>query len=166
MSGTNALSVFEMSRRVKAPRDLVWQAWTDEGQLEDWFGPHGSTMSHSRVDLRVGGTFHYCMTVPGMGVLWGIFQYQEITAPERLIYLSGFFDPEGAFARAPFADNWPLETLNVVMFTDLGDETEIILRAEPHNATAEEQQIFAMSIPAMQGGWSGTFERLHTYLEQ
>ena len=47
-----------------APRDLVWQAWTDPEMLAQWFGPRGFTSSVPEWDLRVGGALRIVMHGP------------------------------------------------------------------------------------------------------
>ncbi|MFB9926879.1 SRPBCC domain-containing protein, partial [Amycolatopsis halotolerans] len=45
-----------------APRELVFQAWTDPAHLAAWFGPHGVVASETRTDPRPGGTWHSRIT--------------------------------------------------------------------------------------------------------
>jgi uncharacterized protein YndB with AHSA1/START domain len=45
-----------------------------------------------------------------------------------------------------------------------GGKTKVTLRWSPINATAEEQASFDAAHGGMQGGWTGTFERLDAYL--
>lgn len=46
---------FQISRSFAAPRQRVWDAWTDPVQLAAWFGPKGTTGSILAFDLRPGG---------------------------------------------------------------------------------------------------------------
>jgi uncharacterized protein YndB with AHSA1/START domain len=47
----------EIVRTYAAPRQLVWDAWTDPDQIALWWGPRGiSTPRESiKIDLRPGG---------------------------------------------------------------------------------------------------------------
>lgn len=170
MNATNADGMdhpaFRTSHRARAPRDLVWRMWTDKAHLARWWGPAGCNVVHCTVDLRVGGMFHYQFTFPNGMEVWGKFVYREIAAPERLVFLNGFSDPEGNFAPAPFPGDWPREMLTAVTFKDLGGETEISLTSEPHNATASQDATFAAAMPSMVGGWAGTFARLDAHLTE
>src|SRR5262249_12441731 len=47
-------SPFVTSRVFAAPRDVVFEAWTDPEQLMQWWGPKGFAMRAARVDLRPG----------------------------------------------------------------------------------------------------------------
>ena len=46
-----------LSRRFKAPREAVFQAFTDPVALAKWFGPEGVQVTNVKVDLRSGGAY-------------------------------------------------------------------------------------------------------------
>ncbi len=50
---------FVISRVFDAPRGLVFKAFTDIERLKHWWGPKGSKVIASEMDLRPGGIFHY-----------------------------------------------------------------------------------------------------------
>ena len=156
--------VFETRHRAKAPRDLVWRVWTEAEHLARWWGPAGCTVGRCDLDLRVDGVFHYHLTFPN-GEMWGKFSIREIAAPERLVFLNGFSNPEGDFAQAPFPGDWPRKMLTVITFRDVDGETDISLTSEPFNATEAQQATFAAAMPSMVGGWAGTFARLDDHLK-
>lgn len=88
-----------LTRDFDAPRELVWQAYTDERHLPHWFGPDGFSLTMHSIDVRPGGTWRYTMHGPD-GKDWPNRQtYQEIVRPERLVYLHGedVDDDPGAF---------------------------------------------------------------------
>ena len=72
---------FVISRVFDAPRDLVWQCFTDPERMKEWWGPKGCTIVASNMDFRVGGTYLGAMRDPGGNVMWGKFVYREITPP-------------------------------------------------------------------------------------
>lgn len=49
--------VIDIHRHFAAPRELVYQAFTDEDQITAWFGPNGVLVLRDTVsvDARVGG---------------------------------------------------------------------------------------------------------------
>ena len=53
-----------------ASRDRVWKAWTERDQLLQWFGPKGFKMTTAKLDLRPGGTLHYCLRSPDGKEIW------------------------------------------------------------------------------------------------
>jgi uncharacterized protein YndB with AHSA1/START domain len=44
-------------RRLKAPPEKVFAAWTDPKMMALWFGPHGTHVDQATADVRVGGGF-------------------------------------------------------------------------------------------------------------
>ena len=75
---------FVISRVFDAPRELVWKAFADPERMKQWFGPAGSVIVASKMDFRIGGTYHGAMRDPTGRVMWAKFVYREIVAPERL----------------------------------------------------------------------------------
>ena len=55
---------FVTSRVFDAPRDLVWQCFTDPERMKEWWGPKGSIIVASKMDLRIGGAYHGAMRDP------------------------------------------------------------------------------------------------------
>lgn len=46
-----------ISRVIKAPRSVVWNAWTDRASFEQWWVPAPAQCKVSAMDLRPGGSF-------------------------------------------------------------------------------------------------------------
>ncbi|MCC7273810.1 MAG: SRPBCC domain-containing protein, partial [Alphaproteobacteria bacterium] len=46
-----------ISRIIKAPRALVWSAWTDPASFEQWWVPAPARCKVMDMDLRPGGPF-------------------------------------------------------------------------------------------------------------
>jgi len=84
-----------ITRTFDAPRELVWQAWTEPDRLMRWWGPKGFTAPVCTVDLRVGGRYLSCMRSPEGQDYWSTGVYQELVAPARLVYTDSFADEQG-----------------------------------------------------------------------
>jgi uncharacterized protein YndB with AHSA1/START domain len=50
-----------LGRVIDAPRSLVYAAWTDPDQIQDWFGPEGMVIDTKEVDLNPGGLWRFDM---------------------------------------------------------------------------------------------------------
>lgn len=159
-------TIFRTSHIFAAPIDLVWKAWTDPDLLPKWWGPKGFHLTYHHLDLKPGGIFHYRMETEQGQEMWGKFVYREIEAPHRLLFVNSFSDKEGNVTRHPGAEKWPLQMLSLITFDDLGGKTRVNIRWEPLDATEEEKQTFADNHTSMRGGWSGTLERLVTFLKE
>lgn len=155
--------VFSITRTFDAPRELVFQAWTEPERLAQWWGPKGMEVSVESIDLRPGGIFHYAMATPG-GKMWGRFVYQEIEPPAKLSFISSFSDENAGVVRAPFSPHWPLENYSIIELTEEGGKTNMSFRGWPINATEEERKAWKDMFSSMQGGWGGTLEKLEEYL--
>jgi uncharacterized protein YndB with AHSA1/START domain len=112
-----------ITRVFDAPRQLVWNEWTEPDRFADWFGGAKIDVPLSTVslDLVPGGT--WTATTLSFGpdrrhIRWH-GEYIEINEPERLVFtILGF---PGA----------PSPDLVTVTFTDLGDgRTEMLLRQQ------------------------------------
>jgi len=157
---------FVISRVLNAPRDLVWQCFTQPERMKQWWGPKGVKILKSQMDLRVGGTYHYGMQTQDGTVMWGRMIYRAITPPERLEFINSFSNETGGLGRHPLAPTWPIEMLSVFTFDEQpGGKTKFTVTWRPYNATAEEQATFDAGHASMTGGWSGTMENLENYLK-
>ncbi len=47
-----------LKRRLNAPPQAVYTAWTDPKKLVHWFGPDQGPVTKAETDVRVGGRFH------------------------------------------------------------------------------------------------------------
>ncbi|WHZ02710.1 SRPBCC domain-containing protein [Neobacillus sp. YX16] len=147
-----------------APRDLVFKAFTDSDHLKNWWGPKGWMFEVSKSDFRPGGVFHYSQKPADGDVMWVKFVYSEIIAPEKIVYSSFFSDEEGNTVRAPFHENWPMETLNTITFNEEEGKTTLTMIVAPGSPTEEEVKTFEDSKEMAQEGYSGTYRQLDEYL--
>jgi uncharacterized protein YndB with AHSA1/START domain len=53
-----------VTRIFNAPRELVFEAFTDPEHLMKWWGPHGCTVISCKVDPRAGGAWSISMRTP------------------------------------------------------------------------------------------------------
>ena len=141
-----------INRTINAPREKVFEAWTDPEQLRRWWGvAEGWTAVIAEVDLRVGGTYRLGMLEPGKDhryVAAGV--YREILPPEKLVFTF-------AWERTPHdTSDWiPSETLVSIEFLDRGDSTELVLTHDQfpdENMKNEHNE-----------GWNGVLASLDRY---
>ena len=50
---------FVISRVYDAPRERVWQAWTEPERIKQWWSPPDFTTHTCKVDLRPGGKWRF-----------------------------------------------------------------------------------------------------------
>ncbi|MBX7094578.1 MAG: SRPBCC domain-containing protein [Flavobacteriales bacterium] len=155
---------FKIVRTLKAPRELVFEAFTQEQHLKHWWGPTGMQLEVIKLDVREGGSFHYKMIGENGMFGFGIFHYRKINAPNSIEFTSSFADETGEIIRPPFPGNFPLRVLNVWEFSEENGETTITLQGWPLSDDPKEIDFFAGMHESMNGGFSGTFANLEAYL--
>jgi len=118
-----------ITRRLKAPRPLVWRTFEDPYLLAQWWGPESFTSQITRLEFRAGGEWHVTMRAPDGAERPVRYQFVEIVAPERIVYRP-WRPPEAVRNR-----NLPPTYLATLTFEVLGDETVFTMRAEFDSAT-------------------------------
>jgi uncharacterized protein YndB with AHSA1/START domain len=96
-----------VSRVIDAPRDLVFEAYTDVRHLSRWWGPHGFITTTRTFEFRVGGEWDFVMKGPDGTVFQGLISWTEISPPERIALLHGEFrgDPNTFESVVTFASH-------------------------------------------------------------
>ena len=136
------------TRLIDAPRELVFEAWTDPEHVVHWFGPNGFTISTSSMEVRPGGRWVFVMHGPD-GTDWpNVVTYQEVTPPTRLVYVHG-------------DDKDPDMFHTTVTFEDDGGKTALTMRAVFKTAAARD---FVVRERGAVEGAKQTVARLDAYM--
>jgi uncharacterized protein YndB with AHSA1/START domain len=77
-----------ISRLVRAPRAVLWRAWTDPALLKEWWCPRPWTTQVRAMDLRPGGAFHTFMQGPDGGTSDNPGCFLEIVPQSRIAFTS------------------------------------------------------------------------------
>ncbi|MFD0589312.1 SRPBCC domain-containing protein [Paenibacillus sp. GCM10027627] len=155
-----------ITREIDAPRELVFQVWSEAEHLKQWWGPKGFEVIVKHLDFREGGFFHYGMQAPDGNQMWGKFVYQEIKSPEKIVWHNSFSDEAGNIIRSPFSELIPLEIRNEVTFSENNGATTMTLRSRAINVTEEERSFFEGMFDSMNQGFGGTFDQLEQYVSE
>jgi len=133
-----------ITRVFDAPRERVWQEWTEPERFADWFGGPDWEVPLSTVtmDVRPGGAWRLTMLAPQKrGEIHWKGEYQEVVAPERLVF---------TVSDQPGEESYELVT---VALTDLGDgRTELHLRQRGQHSPEQYERT--------REGWSGFLDRV------
>lgn len=143
-----------MTRYFDAPRDLVFQMYTDAEHLSQWWGPIGWTTTTTTFNPTSGGMWHYCMRSEEGQESWGKSLYLEVVPPERIVYRDYFSDAAGGTA-----EGMP-EMLITNEFFDEAGKTKFVSRTK-FATLAELESIINMGAEA---GINETWDRLDTLL--
>ncbi len=113
-----------ISRAISAPRELVFEAFTEVRHLSHWWGPEGFTTNTRAFEFRVGGEWVFVMHGPDGTDYQEWISYTEIAPPERISLLHGefrgdpnafesvlTFTPDGAATRIEMRTVFPTKEL-------------------------------------------------------
>jgi uncharacterized protein YndB with AHSA1/START domain len=154
------------SRIVDAPRDLLFDIWTDAKHLAQWFGPRDVVLPFCRIDPRPGGALHFCHRLGDGTEVWIKGVYREFVAPERLVFALSFVDASGSTAVPPMIPDWPLDTVIVttVTFAELDGKTHLTIRQVLEPAEADAKDSVRRERQGARAGWIETLNRLDAYV--
>jgi uncharacterized protein YndB with AHSA1/START domain len=122
-----------ISRVFDAPRERVWNAWTDPKQVVKWWGPKRFTTTIEVMDVRPGGTWRHTMHGPDDLDYPNQSVFVEVVKPERIVYTHG-----GGRKGAPgahFTATWTFEKvegnktrLTIHMLFDSTEARDLIVK--------------------------------------
>jgi uncharacterized protein YndB with AHSA1/START domain len=134
-----------VEKRIDAPADAVWKAWTDH--LEDWWCPKPWTTELIELDLRPGGRAAMIMRGPEgeENVVEGVVL--EVQPGRRIVFTDAF--------KAGWQPNGPF-MVGIWEFTPEGDRTHYRGSARHWSAEAYEQH----KAMGFEQGWGAVADQL------
>lgn len=136
-----------ITRVFDAPRELVFQMWTDPQHLAKWWGPRDYPVGPLSMDARPGSKWRNClMSNAGDMSLWHSGTFREVVPPKRLVFTFRW-EEEGERG---------MENVVTITFTEQNGKTLMNFRQAPF-----------YSDPECDGhgvGWNSSFDRLDEYL--
>jgi uncharacterized protein YndB with AHSA1/START domain len=143
-------SLIVMSRMFAAPRQIVFEAWTQAEHVANWWDPSGRPLAVCEIDLRPNGAFRWVHSASGgrpghefTGV------YREIIPPERLVFTVRMFPSSP-------------EPVGTLVFTEDGMKTILTMTIEC-KSKEDRDALLQMRIDS---GTARTLENLAVYLTQ
>jgi uncharacterized protein YndB with AHSA1/START domain len=137
-----------ITRIFDAPRERVFEAWTNPDEVAAWFGPeHMDTPREGiHIDLRVGGRFELMMVRRGGGGEFSIgYDILELVEPELIVLRSDPM-PEAGMHEA---------TVVRVELRDHGAKTRMTLSDSPLPPAGRAHA---------EAGWRAAFDKLAVHL--
>jgi uncharacterized protein YndB with AHSA1/START domain len=136
-----------LERLVSAPREAVFEAWTDPETLKQWFGPGEFTIPQATLDVRPGGTYEIVMQPPGAGNPMPLVgSFRAVEPPSRLEFTWSW---SRVWPEAP-------ESLVVVEFEEAEGGTKVAIT---HGDFDSEE----MASPHAMGGEGGVEKLVHHF---
>jgi uncharacterized protein YndB with AHSA1/START domain len=141
-----------MTRVLNAPRELVWEVWTNPKHASQWWGPNGFTTPVYEADVRPGGKLRVHMRAPDGTIFPSVGIFEDVVPPERLV-TGGTVEIGGSIA--------------------FDVRTEITFAEHEGKTTVTVLQTYTIVTEAAKGaiggaheGWSQQFDRLEAYLRE
>lgn len=149
-----------LMRKLNAPIERVWSAWTYPELIKQWWGPANYSCPDARMDVRVGGKSILAMQGPDGRVQYSGGTYEEIVPNRKIITTDQFTDKEGNLITAKEAGlpgDWP-DTMRVTIeFKYLGENQSQINII--HEGIPKEMHDDCVS------GWSTSIDKLQRLVE-
>ncbi len=153
MSNTKDIVI---TRIFNAPRERVWQAWTDPAEIKKWWGPKDFTCPDGTIDLRVGGKYNYCMRGPAGSDfdkdMWSGGEYKEVIPMEKIVATDYFTDKDGNWVSPKdygMPGEWPEKMEVTVTFEDAGEgktKLTIVHKGHPSEMADMAEQGWSQSL--------------------
>ena len=142
-------NVITHTRLLDAPRDLVWEVWTNPDHLKEWWGPDGFSLTTDSMRLEPGHCWNFVMH--GMGRDWdNKIEYTEVKKPNLLAY------------KHSGAENEDYNFTVTVTFEELDGKTLLTMKSVFKSAAIFDE--LNKKVNAIEGG-KQTLNRLENYLE-
>jgi uncharacterized glyoxalase superfamily protein PhnB/uncharacterized protein YndB with AHSA1/START domain len=124
-----------VTREFDAPRDLVWQAWTDSEILDEWWAPKPWKTETKFMDFRKGGHWLYSMKGPEGERHWCRLDYTSVKPRNSFSGLDAFCDENGKVNDKFPRSEWENR------FTEEGETTTVHIRITYQSLTDLEKII-------------------------
>jgi uncharacterized protein YndB with AHSA1/START domain len=139
-----------ITRIFEAPRERVFEAWTEPDQVAAWFGPAHMDTPRERIniDLRVGGRYELTMVQREGGGEFTIgYEILELVEPELLVMRSDPMPQAGMHE----------PTVVRVELHDHGAKTRMTLSDSPLPPAGRDHAA---------AGWSAAFDKLAAHVAE
>jgi glutathione S-transferase len=136
-----------ITRLFKAPRERVFEAFTQVDAIQAWYGPEGFTVPGCRCDPKPGGSYRIEMHSPEGSVHIVTGKYLEVHAPDKLVFTWAWLEGAG---RGP-------QTTVSLSFVDKAGHTELTLVQSGFVSDLAREQ--------HSHGWNSSFNSLEAMLD-
>jgi uncharacterized protein YndB with AHSA1/START domain len=141
-----------LKRIFKAPRELVFAAWTNPSHLAAWWGPRGFTIPRCEFEAHAGGNIHIDMRAPDGTIYPMAGEVLDFYPPYRFHFTASALDARGN----TMFTNW-----NSVFFEEVEGGTRVTLDVHVMNQTDVAPQY----LKGMREGWAQTLDKFAEYIE-
>lgn len=147
-----------MTRELDAPKEVVFNAWTNAALIKQWWGPNGVFTPICEVDARPGGNMYIVMEA---GEALGKFKgtqwpmrgtFVEIDKPNKIVFT----------ANAINNGNVVLEHRTTVTFEETNGKTKMTVHVVVTNTYPGSE----FAVAGMEQGWNQQFDKLGKFINK
>ncbi len=143
-----------VNREFAAGLSLVWDAFTKQEILDQWWAPKPWASKTKFMNFKVGGRRFYAMVSPEGQEHWSVQEFTSISPTTNFKILSAFADKDENINTEMPSSNWDLN------FSEQSGTTKVSITIE-HKALADLEQMIEMGF---QGGFTMTLNYLENLL--
>lgn len=137
------------TRILDAPRELVWEVWTNPEHIKEWFGPNGFSLTTKSMNVKPGKIWDFIMH--GMGRDWiNKIEYLEVKKPSLLSYKHSGESGDHSFTV-------------LILFAEVEGKTLLTMKSIFESKEIIEE--LNRKVNAIEGG-KQTLNRLENYLKK
>ena len=143
-----------VDKEFAADQSLVWDAFTKQEILDQWWAPKPWESKTKSMNFTVGGRRLYAMVGPEGQEHWSIEEFTSITPKTNFKMLSAFADSDGNINNEWPSSNWDLN------FTEQDGTTKVSIIIK-HESLADLEKMIEMGFKE---GFTMTLNYLDTLL--
>lgn len=141
-------------REFLADKNLIWDCYTKQELLDQWFAPKPLTTKTKSMNFSEGGHWHYAMVDPNGTEYWGYTEYLKIKNQDYYTALDAFSNDKGEINTQLPRAGWK------VTFTDKG-ENALVETIVKYKSLEDLETVINMG---MKDGMTATLEKLDELL--
>ena len=146
-----------IERVFDAPRERVFDVFTQPEHLQKWWGPKMFSVPISEFEARPGGKIFLGQRGPDGAMHYNAGVVREIERPSRLVFAIHFADAERRRVAPPagtgLSGTWDQEIVSSVTFTADGRRTRVTIRVTRSGVTPEWLEMARV-------GWGQSLDKL------
>jgi uncharacterized protein YndB with AHSA1/START domain len=139
-----------INRLLNAPRELVYEAWTNPKHLVNWWGCKNFSTIFQQIEIKPGGKWHFTMNGPDGASFSNFALFTEVVKPERLVYLHAASETD--------EPNFKV----TVTFEERGTKTWLTMRSVYATVAERDHAVKAFGVVR---GSNETIDKLELYIK-
>lgn len=132
--GQDVAEEIVIERVYDAPRERVFEMFTQPEHLRNWWGPKKAEVTVSEFEARPAGRFFFGERGPDGAMVYNTGVVREIEPPSRLVFTLYFADADGRRVPPPAGSGlpatWDEEIATLVTFAAEGRRTRVTIRVQ------------------------------------